>query len=180
VEVNETCTSCHGNSAETATPADPLYAAPPVDVLGNSATTFLGVGAHQSHLNAGALSVAIACTECHVVPSGTSNHPNGDLNVTFGPLATTADATPSWNASTGTCSGVYCHGGTLNSGSYTTPIWTIVNGTQAACGTCHGIPPPPSTGHVTLTDCGACHCGYTSSTVNLSTHINGIVDVQCE
>jgi len=181
VEVHVTCTSCHGNSSETATPTDPLYAAPPLDVLGNSGTTFIGVGAHQSHLNAGALSVAIDCTECHVVPQSLSDHPTGTLNVTFGSLATAQNAAPAWNAANATCSGVYCHGGTLQGGgSNTVPTWTVVNGTQAACGTCHGIPPPPSTGHATSTDCGACHCGYTSATVNLTTHINGVIDVGCE
>jgi len=181
VEVYETCTSCHGDSTKTATPTDPLYAAPPLDVSGDTATTFPGVGAHQSHLNAGALSLAIACTECHVVPSSTADHPTGTLNVTFGFLATTNNASPQWNAAQGTCSGVYCHGAIFSTGgTLTTPNWTTVNGTQAACGTCHGIHPNVASGHPVSLDCGGCHCGYTPTTVNLAHHVNGTVDVDCE
>jgi predicted CxxxxCH...CXXCH cytochrome family protein len=178
VEVTQNCTACHGDATRTATPTDPLYAAPPVDLAGDSATTFLGVGAHQSHLNAGTLSGAIPCTECHLIPSSVASHPTGALNVTFGSLAGANNASPSWDPTTGTCSGVYCHGATFNTGGSTTaPIWNLVDGTQASCGTCHGIPPFPSSGHPQNTDCGGCHPGYTSTTVNLSLHINGSVDV---
>ena len=42
-----------------------LPASPPKDTKGNTATTARGVGAHQLHLNAGALSAGVSCAECH-------------------------------------------------------------------------------------------------------------------
>ena len=172
-----TCTSCHGNSSIS---TFPLNAAPPVDTLGNTATTFPGVGAHQAHLvNTNLRSSPIPCTECHVVPSDFT-HSTEPLNLTWGPLASSNGAKPTFNATTHQCTN-YCHGSTYAAGgSNTTPTWNVVNGTQDACGTCHGIPPPPSSGHPSLTDCGGCHCGYTSTSVNPVNHINASVDVDCE
>jgi predicted CxxxxCH...CXXCH cytochrome family protein len=182
-----TCTSCHGNPNIKTFPLD---AAPPVDTLGNSVTTAPGVGAHQAHLVNTDLSASpVPCTECHVVP-GDFTHSTEPLNLTWGPLATANGAVPTWNSTTYRCSN-YCHGQTLHAGgSNTTPTWTIVNGTQDACGTCHGIPPPASTGHTQSTACGDCHCGYTTNayvgmpengaTINLGDHINGQIDVDCE
>ncbi|HVP69150.1 MAG TPA: hypothetical protein VMT17_18010, partial [Anaeromyxobacteraceae bacterium] len=186
-----TCTSCHGNSNITTYPLD---AAPPVDTSGNTATTSPGVGAHQVHLvNTDLRSSPIQCTECHVVPSDFT-HSTQPLNLTWGPLASlciTNDCSPapSFNTATYTCTN-FCHGSTLYAGgSNTTPQWNVVNGTQAACGTCHGLPPPPATGHFQSAACGACHCGYTTyaypgmpenaSTINLDNHINGTVEVDC-
>jgi len=186
-----TCTSCHGNSKITTYPLD---AAPPVDTSGNTATTSPGVGAHQVHLvNTDLRSSPIQCTECHVVPSDFT-HSTQPLNLTWGPLASlciTNDCSPapSYNTATYTCTN-FCHGSTLYAGgSNTTPQWNVVNGTQAACGTCHGLPPPPATGHFQSAACGACHCGYTTyaypgmpenaSTINLDNHINGTVEVDC-
>ena len=182
----QTCTTCHGNSAQTATPANPLYAAPPVDPLGHSATTAIGVGAHQTHVKAGTLSVAVACNECHTVPTNLNGHPNGTINITWGSIASANGATPSWNATNATCTN-YCHGATLATdgagGTNHTPIWTTVNGSQDACGTCHGI--PPNTGqHVFHVenhgfDCSNCHAGYSDKpdTVKATTHVNGTVEV---
>ncbi len=59
-------------------------------------------------------------------------------------------------------------------GTITAPSWTL-GATQDASGTCHGLPPPAP--HSTSTACGTCHAGYTSTSVNLATHINGVVDV---
>ena len=44
--------------------------------------------------------------------------------VTFGDLATTAGATPTWDRPSATCSSVYCHGATLPGGTNTRPTWT--------------------------------------------------------
>jgi predicted CxxxxCH...CXXCH cytochrome family protein len=163
------CTSCHGDSSR----AGPSSSAPPRDTAGNTATTAPGVGAHQVHLAGGPLRAGISCTECHPVPAAvaTGVHPNGVLELAFGPLAS-AGTTAAWNATTLTCA-VYCHGVTLGGGTVTAPVWTTVNGTQAACGTCHGVPPPLP--HVQLANCGGCHPGATSTTVDPTTHVDGTV-----
>jgi len=177
-----TCTSCHGNSNINTFPLD---AAPPVDTLGDTATSAPGVGAHQSHLTGTLLrATPVACTDCHVVP-GDFTHSTQPLNLTWSALASLCITTnctpgPSFNSTTLQCTN-YCHGSNLHAGgTNTSPTWNIVNGTQDACGTCHGIPPPPSTGHFQSTDCGGCHCGYTSTSVNPQNHLNGSVDVDCE
>jgi len=106
---------------------------------------------------------AIACGECHPVPR--------TPRVEFGAGARRGGATPTWN---GTTCAVYCHGSTLNAGGTNrAPTWT--GGVpEAACGTCHGAPPPAA--HVQRTDCQACHPGYTSTSVSLTSHVNGTVD----
>jgi predicted CxxxxCH...CXXCH cytochrome family protein len=170
-----TCTSCHGDAARTPVAgADPnARAAPPVDASGQTSTTARGVGAHQAHVSAGpeSLSPPIACAECHVVPSSTS-HSDGAVNVTFGAKARTGGASPSWNGTS--CATSYCHGATLAGGTNQAPSW-IGGASQAACGTCHGSPPPAP--HVQSTGCGACHAGYTASTVNWAVHVDGQVQV---
>jgi predicted CxxxxCH...CXXCH cytochrome family protein len=169
------CTACHGDAARTATALNPqLPAAPPKDVAGNTATTSPGVGAHQAHLNAGSLRGAMACTECHTVP-GDAAHATQPLQLTWGTLATTQGATPSFNATSFTCSSTYCHGSTLNAGgTLTNPVW-ISGASQVACGSCHAGPPPSP--HPQNASCGTCHPGYTATTVNVGTHVNGTVDL---
>jgi predicted CxxxxCH...CXXCH cytochrome family protein len=170
-----TCTACHGDGSRTATTQNPqLPAAPPKDTGGNTATTFPGVGAHQAHLNDGTLRKAMACTECHTVPGDTA-HATQPLQLTWGPLATADGASPTFSATSYTCSATYCHGSTLNAGgTLTNPVW-ISGASQVACGSCHAVPPPAP--HSQNASCGSCHAGYTATTVNLDTHVNGIVDV---
>ena len=162
------CSKCHGSDEN---------AAPPRSVQGATDTASVAVGAHQAHLRGGSTSGPVACAECHVVPArwdaqhGTQAHGV----VRFGPLATRAGAAPRWDRDAARCSGTYCHGASLPGGSNTAPQWTKVDGTQAACGTCHGVPPPAP--HIPNTNCGNCHAGYSSSAVNLATHVNGTVEV---
>jgi predicted CxxxxCH...CXXCH cytochrome family protein len=166
------CTSCHGDSTRAAA----IAPAPPKDTKGNTATTALGVGAHQSHLNAGPLRGAIACSECHVVPSDTTHSTStAPPPVIFGSLATSAGAAPTWNRTSATCASTYCHGGTLSGGSNTIPQWTRVDGTQAACGSCHGLPPSSGRhGEHSGRSCGDCHGGsYTRTVADPSLHVNG-------
>ncbi len=158
------CTSCHGSTQN---------AAPPVGTNGETLTTALAVGAHQQHLSGGALSNPIACAECHVPPTS-MDHADGAAQLTFGTLATTGGAVPAWDPVTATCSSSYCHGQFVGGDLLNAPSWTTVNGTQAACGTCHGAPPPAP--HTASTACGSCHAGYTQTSVNLATHVNGIVE----
>ena len=161
------CTSCHGGGGN---------AAPPVDTAGNTSTTVRGVGAHQSHLATSDWHAAVACDSCHVVPTGVSDAGHIDASpaeLTFGGIA----GGTSWDGTS--CSSSYCHGGTLNAGGTNqAPVWTTVDGTQAACGTCHGAPPPAP--HTTMTNCGLCHPNVQPGTMTFSdpaTHIDGTVDV---
>jgi predicted CxxxxCH...CXXCH cytochrome family protein len=148
------CTRCHGGAAD-------VTGAPPRGVLGESATTEIAVGAHSAHVQAGSLAAAIACTACHPDPRyGSTEHGNGLRDVEFGGLATTGLAAPPvWDRGAATCSGTYCHGATLAGGANPAPTWTRVGQGEAACGACHGLPPPGPHPAVAggLTACHLCH-----------------------
>jgi predicted CxxxxCH...CXXCH cytochrome family protein len=172
------CTGCHGD--ETRQPAS-IAAAPPIDLAGNSATSSPGVGAHQKHLVGGSVRGPVACTECHVVPTDLA-HVSQPLQLTWGPLARADGASPTFNATALTCAN-YCHGSTMAGGTITAPVWNLVNGTQAACGTCHGLPPasphPAVSGGVSA--CAGCHAGTVNpnGTINVAggLHVNGTVEL---
>jgi len=167
-----TCSSCHGDPARAGD--DTRKAAPPTGSRGETATTERAVGAHERHLTGGALGPAVACTQCHVVPAtGDTAHVNGVAAVAFGSLWSRGGATPAWNTPALTCT-TYCHGATLPGGSIPAPSWTG-GASQTACGTCHGRPPPAP--HVQNAQCGSCHTGYTGSSVNAATHMNGTLEV---
>ncbi len=172
-----TCTSCHGDP--TRQPAA-IAAAPPKDTAGNTATTAPGVGAHQAHLTAGTLRAAMACADCHLVPTDFA-HVQQPLDTTWGALARTGGVTPTFSASALTCTN-YCHGATLQGGTNTAPVWTA-GSSQVACGSCHGLPPatgqhgPNNSNHARF-DCSACHgASYTATTVDPLRHVNGVKDV---
>jgi len=85
----EACNVCHGSEAN---------AAPPQDLSGNTATTFIGVGAHQVHyLRFG------TCEICHQIPTSFSD-PN---HIDASPFAEVT-STWRWNRETATC-GITCH-----------------------------------------------------------------------
>jgi len=165
------CNSCHGSTANPA---------PPAGTQGETATSTRAVGAHQAHVAGGTLSNPTACGECHAVPASTS-HANGIVEVVWGALARTGGSAPAWNRTSNTCSGTWCHGAKLTGGTRRTPVWTTVDGTQDACGTCHGL--PPKSGHHDEGDhrragCGACHGGaYTAAVADKSLHLNGRFDI---
>ncbi|HEY7724121.1 MAG TPA: CxxxxCH/CxxCH domain-containing protein, partial [Anaeromyxobacteraceae bacterium] len=181
------CTLCHGNLSKTgqtlaqAAAAAPGYDPGSVDTQGNTATTAAGVGAHAAHLVAGRLRPPLACAECHALPPADADlgHATGPrATLSFGPLASTGGATPTYDPATGRCSSAYCHGSTLAAGGTNqAPRWTG-GGAEAACGTCHGAPPPAATGHPENADCDACHTGYSlaQGTVDLARHLNGAFD----
>ncbi|MFL5260945.1 MAG: CxxxxCH/CxxCH domain c-type cytochrome, partial [Anaeromyxobacteraceae bacterium] len=171
------CTACHGDAARVAVAgADAnVKAAPPATATGASP------GAHQAHVNGGAAAVLhapYACAECHVVPTAVP-HSNGTVDIVFGASAKVGGAAPAWNATAGSCAATYCHGtlpgADAKYGLAAAPTWA--NAASGQCGTCHGIPPAGATGHPQRTDCGACHDGYTQTTVNLALHVNGVKDV---
>lgn len=172
-----TCTSCHGDPARAGAAAP----APPSGTHGETVTSARAVGAHQRHLLGGSMTNPIACSECHAVPASML-HANGNATVTFGPLARTGGSAPVWNRTSNTCSATWCHGGKLAGGTRKIPVWTTVNGTQAQCGTCHGV--PPSSGRHGESEhrqagCAACHGGtYGSGAADRSLHVNGLLDVK--
>jgi predicted CxxxxCH...CXXCH cytochrome family protein len=172
------CTFCHGDAARAAN-----QAAPPLGTQGETQTTDRAVGAHQKHLAGGAIGNAVACTDCHLVPTDIG-HVDGAATVTFGAGAKQGGASPTWNGTS--CAASYCHGGTLNAGgSKPTPSWTG-GPAEAACGACHLVPPASAShsGVSATTNCGNCHTGYDCTTGNLAackvdkaSHIDGNLDV---
>jgi predicted CxxxxCH...CXXCH cytochrome family protein len=194
-----TCSACHGSSTNSA---------PPRDFDGNTDTTAIGVGAHQSHLQAlNRLRGPIQCGDCHLVPQtpidpGHLDHPPPAIvfpaAIAATSLAFVDDAGPIEDHLTATCSNVYCHGGGAQMQSDQSPnlnrkpIWNKVNGGQAACGTCHGIPPQDGTpGHdpgAGLGTCVSCHAGTVDAFGRIvittlpdggltSLHIDGFIEV---
>jgi predicted CxxxxCH...CXXCH cytochrome family protein len=166
VDLQLACASCHGG---------PENAAPPAGTHGESLTSLRAVGAHQAHVRGGALAAPMACAACHVVP-GEMLHSDEDATVRFGGVAVAGGAIPDWDRASETCSSTYCHGAFAGGDALNAPSWTIVNGTQATCGSCHGKPPPPP--HFANPDCARCHAGYTATTVAVATHVDGVVNVR--
>jgi len=116
--------------------------------------------AHRAHVEPGALAAGFGCDACHVVPATVAEHVGDGPKLTFGTLARTGSPpgpAPAWTRGDARCSNVYCHGATLSGGTNTTPVWTAVDSGQAACGTCHGAPPPSHAAYAGASDCHACH-----------------------
>ena len=197
VNVSRTgCTACHGDLTQTGVAASSAAAAPgynanAADTTGATAATAAAVGAHAAHLTGSRWrGTAIACNECHTVPSASDvTHATGAgtngarATVTFGTLARTGSITTAAYAGSttgtggnaaGTCSNVYCHGNFTNGATAAAPSW-LGGAAAAACGSCHGLPPGGT--HPTSSACESCHTGYTISSVNLTAHLNGAVDV---
>ena len=156
-------------------------------------------GAHAAHTGAAhKLSSAIACTECHVVPTTVSSlgHLSADgLAKVFpssgvGPRAGAFSAMPSFDRFSGSCADVACHGGGTKLGPdqavgiVRAPVWN--SGLVASCGACHGVPPKDSLHDPKwgLSTCATCHpqtidpSGQVIVNNGMSTHINGVVDVR--
>jgi predicted CxxxxCH...CXXCH cytochrome family protein len=101
--------------------------------------------------------------------------------VAFSGVSVAFDATPRYAA--GSCSNTACHGGSFpvrghdSGGTLTTPSWTVVDGSQAACGTCHGLPPPRPHPYYSE-DCGRCHENVSldgKTFLRPELHVDGIV-----
>ncbi|MCL5267725.1 MAG: CxxxxCH/CxxCH domain-containing protein [Bacteroidetes bacterium] len=135
-----------------------------------------------------------------VVPqaAGPGIHPAGSQPavVAFSGIATTQTNTPGsrfydssqptitpqpmFNQQTLQCSNTYCHGDFKNGNNYS-PTWNKVASGQAACGTCHGIPPntPIHKGQTLLT-CYLCHepmMGPNGVIQDSSLHVNGKLEL---
>ncbi|HEY6004579.1 MAG TPA: CxxxxCH/CxxCH domain-containing protein, partial [Anaeromyxobacter sp.] len=170
------CVMCHGGEADQT-------GAPPRATWGRAGDP-VRVGAHRSHVGAAhALAEPLGCEACHAKPADAldAGHVDGPTaTVAFGGLASKGTA-PAWSRGEATCSSTYCHGATLAGGTNTSPIWTVLDGTQAACGTCHGN--PPATGrhgqHVISwsVPCFACHPRVAGRPFDPSLHVNGTKDM---
>jgi len=160
---------CHGADTNNA---------PPMSISGIADTTAKGVGAHQAHLVASPTwHLKVDCADCHVVPAtvGAPGHIDGDNKAEVVFSMRGGAAASSWNGTTCTA---WCHGKAAWGGSNTTPTWTRVDGTQSACGSCHGAPPPPP--HPAGSNCAACHPTMEENSLTFrdpASHINGVVDV---
>jgi len=170
----KSCTFCHGGT-------DNQTGAPPESISGGTATALTGVGAHSAHLSSSDWHAAISCSDCHAVPTDALSpaHMSGKAEVEFGVLATGEEGQPVFNGTS--CSAVYCHGGRLSGGTQVQPNWTQVDGTQAACGTCHGL--PPTEDHPKMSDCSMCHGCVAGPDGQIRAegapyHINGEVNMQ--
>lgn len=190
----EACNTCHGDFND----ANLFF--PPEDLNENTETTVPGVGAHVEHLVNNDLGSDIECSTCHTVPATLydTGHIDSDqpAEVIFNKLAVfNAGGSSSYDYPTATCSDTYCHGNFIfyrDSSAYPTfyedpvmvgnnftPVWNQVDGTQAQCGSCHGLPP---TGHqpAALSSCATCHQGVVNANgeiIDSSKHINGIKNV---
>jgi predicted CxxxxCH...CXXCH cytochrome family protein len=153
------CTLCHGG-------AENASGAPPRNIWGYTADA-VRTGAHSTHLAGSDIAPPLPCEVCHVKPADALAPGHIDsvasgavpmATVTFGGLAALG-TTPAWDRDAATCRNTFCHGATLPGGTLKAPVWTGVGQGQAACGTCHGSPPPsphPYQGN-DLTRCSGCH-----------------------
>lgn len=196
----ESCNTCHGDFNE------PNLISPPQDTKNNFGTDSPGVGAHKVHLYDNDIAAIIECSTCHIVPEKYSSEGHigqtGRADVIFNNTAIINIASNAeYDFENINCSNTYCHGNfeylkadapenhkfayaegfDRISGNNKSIIWNKVDGTQAECGSCHGIPP---LGHIesTLTGCGTCHSGIVDRNGNLVDslkykHIDGKIDL---
>jgi len=187
----EACNTCHGVFA------DESRIAPPTDINNNFETSARGVGAHTIHVYETEISLGVSCYECHPgnVEEGDyiALHSDGlPAEMTFGLFASSGLSIPIYDSDNLTCANTYCHGNfsfengdSLIRGNNFSPVWNIVDGTQAVCGTCHGrtngqgeiISPTPQGhfGNFNETLCINCHPAAFNEdgSLNKFTHING-------
>ncbi len=180
------CTSCHKNRVPTTLlDCASCHGNPP------DGTAYPNIAASHTTHNSGALTVPLACGECHQgLGSVTLDHFNRATNwsngtasvqagpVGFGALAFSNGASPAYNETTKQCTNTYCHGATITGGANKSPIWGQTNYLSAGCGTCHGYPPPSP--HTTSTSCSGCHPDVNATNngfKDASRHVNGFLNV---
>lgn len=163
------CIPCHGGANEHFTEA-PESAMPPHNLRGETARTARGNGAHQAHLLGSERARAVACSECHVVPTvvDAPGHLDDEYpaEVVFSGPAQAFEAVPQFDPVSGNCANTFCHGGYFvggrpSGGSLTAPLWLDVSGEPSACDACHGLPPPDP--HPPGDDCSECHGNIASN-----------------
>jgi len=171
------CDGCHGSG--------PLGAPPPA-LDGSTDTSVAGVGAHQRHLIASGRARPVACGECHLVPTELLSLGHVDTarpaELTFSGVARSFNATPNYDGVR--CSDSWCHGGKTKSGTpsvgqATAPVWTMVDGSQAQCVSCHGMPPTTLPHPMGPVNCANCHSNVTNMVdfIEPLLHVNGAVEL---
>ncbi|MBL0278525.1 MAG: CxxxxCH/CxxCH domain-containing protein [Anaeromyxobacter sp.] len=197
------CTLCHGEANRAAVagqpdvgqpPVNAALAAPPLGSQDESATGSHAVGAHLAHVAPGPLARAFTCQQCHGSPLPTDlGHLDGLVRIGW-QLAATGGSTPApaagayprtpAAASPITCAN-YCHGATLGGGTRKAtdgsalPVAWTGGASEAACGTCHGLPPAyaaPAWHAVSSSGCATCH-GYDASAIDTARHVDGTLDL---
>lgn len=155
--------------------------APPPSTEGKTATHERGVGAHQQHLGKSNWRAPVKCESCHKVPATLSAKGHTDTprpaEVTFSGLALAKGMRPTWDGTV--CNNTYCHGGTLSGGTFTSPRWTQVDGSQAQCDSCHGL--PPNQNHTANQNCHFCHAAVVNKARKIiapQLHIDGKLSVK--
>lgn len=190
----EACNTCHGDFN------NPQKIAPPRALNGAVATSAPQVGAHSKHLYDAVNGHVTACNECHNVPSKLTSpghiDNNGKAEVLFLTNKTAiGSAAGTYDFTTSKCSNTYCHGNfelsksasqyqfiftaDKMSGLKKQVTWNQVDGTQTACGSCHGLPPAGHTAY-SINTCSVCHQGVVDNKgkiINASMHMNGKVNV---
>jgi len=157
------CTNCHKDGPTACTTC---HGQPP------------DKGAHVAHAPNGTTD----CVKCHLTPAKWDDnghiYTDGQLNpppavLTFGDLAnttppgTTRAGPPTFDGER--CQNVYCHGALFDDAKAlnTTPKWDGGK-EEAACGSCHGVPPANHGGNAY--PCATCHPAD-------APHVDGIVQV---
>ncbi|GFE56433.1 CxxxxCH/CxxCH domain-containing protein [Geobacter sp. AOG1] len=188
------CQGCHGFPPVQNTPGGPNGYA----VAGNNSYANdpyfkdESNAGHRTH--AGKVLLSYGCNECHAGNTHGSGNFQQVFKATSNIIAATGGATPMYNASTGTCSNVYCHSNGRQ--SYASPLWS--NASTGACGTCHATTPYiggpfiSSNAHFphfssngssygpmltprNATSCQTCHTAFTGEFG--ATHVDGTVQV---
>lgn len=154
-----------------------------------------GQGAHAAHIPSPP-TFGVECETCHVVPAAWDDvgHvflDDGSLDpypaevmlsgkaAADGPSGS-REGPPSWDAEAGRCNNVYCHGDTYADAeaAITEPLWAA-GMDQAACGTCHGLPPSDH-GLEDPDACVLCHGQVVDAELNIivpELHIDTMVQV---
>ena len=177
------CVFCHGGTNEPS-------GAPPRDLDGNTSLTALTFPAHGPHAtNSSGVHAAFDCTQCHAKPTDalTPGHmfdsTPGKAEVTF---ANGLSAGGAYDAATGKCSALYCHGnGQGNNGTATKTM------AKPTCTSCHPNLGSSSTLIATMSGqhsrhlngvgakCYECHGKVVNSSnaiLDVTLHVNGMKD----
>lgn len=147
----EFCGTCHGSDQ------------------GPMPTTGASAGAHQLHQQ--------FCDLCHKVPDklDAPGHLDGKIDVHFSGIAIANDSKAAYDATSRTCSAVYCH-------NSTTKKWEPPAG-QAECNSCHAAPPDSHQPWMrvanTTATCTSCHPAPGKPEI-AGAHVDGKLDVNAE
>jgi hypothetical protein len=170
---------------------------------GNTATTFVGVGAHTNHLYNNVLGKTVECSTCHNVPQNFNSgghidgNPKAEVNLQ-GLAKFNVANNANYNFPSATCANTYCHGNfefqkseasamhqfvyaaDKIEGSNKNVVWNKVDASEAVCGSCHGLPPAGHIDYGGLSTCANCHVGVVDAQGNIidkTKHINGVKNV---